>query len=144
EQIGGLCILRGCMPSKTLIESANRFLTLRHAGEVGLQAGEISFDGTAIIARKKRLIAEFANYRREQLETGNFEFVRGHATFSDPHSLTVQLRGGGTRVVTAQSFLIATGSTLSSPPIPGLDEADCLTSDDVLDLEKIPQAIIVL
>jgi len=144
EDIGGLCILRGCMPSKTLIESANRFLTLRHAEEFGLRTGEIAFDGVAIIARKKRLIAEFADYRREQLETGDFEFLRGHASFSDPHSLTVQLHEGGTKSVAAKSFLIATGSKLSSPPIPGLDEAGCLTSDDVLDLEEIPEAIIVL
>ncbi|HEX7193542.1 MAG TPA: FAD-dependent oxidoreductase, partial [Chthoniobacterales bacterium] len=47
EELGGLCILRGCMPSKTLIESANRFLTLRRAEEFGLSAGHLAFDAAA-------------------------------------------------------------------------------------------------
>ena len=74
KEVGGLCILRGCMPSKTLIESANRLLTLRHASEFGLRADGIGFDGHEIIARKRRLIGEFADYRREQLENGKFDF----------------------------------------------------------------------
>ncbi|HRJ72201.1 MAG TPA: FAD-dependent oxidoreductase, partial [Terrimicrobiaceae bacterium] len=78
---GGLCILRGCMPSKTLIESANRYLAMQHAAEFGLHASGTSFDGAAIIARKRRLVGEFAAYRREQLESGKFDFVRGRAAF---------------------------------------------------------------
>src|ERR1700759_1508155 len=52
-EVGGLCILRGCMPSKTLIESANRFQTLRRAKEFGLSAGHLAFDSKAIIQRKR-------------------------------------------------------------------------------------------
>jgi len=143
-EIGGLCILRGCMPSKTLIESANRFLTLQHAGEFGLKAENIGFDGNAIIARKKRLIREFADYRREQLETGKFDFLRGTATFADDHTITVRLLDGSEQSLQARSFLIATGSTISFPPVPGLAGAGCLTSDDVLDLVDIPPSVIVL
>src|SRR5438874_13443551 len=86
DEVGGLCILRGCMPSKTLIESANRFMTLRRANEFGLRAENIAFDGAEIIARKRRLIAEFADYRRKQLETGAFDFYRGWASFADAHT----------------------------------------------------------
>ena len=60
DQVGGLCILRGCMPSKTFIESANRFLTLRRASEFGLSAGHVAFDSKAIVQRKRELISEFA------------------------------------------------------------------------------------
>ncbi|HEY4813524.1 MAG TPA: FAD-dependent oxidoreductase, partial [Chthoniobacterales bacterium] len=74
-EVGGLCILRGCMPSKTLLESANRFLTLRRAKEFGLSAGQIGYDAAAIRDRKRRLIAEFVGYRSSQLENGKFEFV---------------------------------------------------------------------
>ena len=81
EEIGGLCILRGCMPSKALIESANRYRTLRHASEFGLSAEKIGFDAGEIVARKKRLIGEFADYRRQQLEGGSFDFIRGRAEF---------------------------------------------------------------
>ncbi len=144
SDVGGLCILRGCMPSKTLIESGNRFLTLRHAPEFGLRAEHISFNGEEIIARKRRLIGEFADYRREQLETGKFAFLRGKAAFTDPHTLTVKNPDETETSLTAHAFLIATGSVISSPPVPGLAEAGCLTSDDVLDLSKLPESIIVL
>lgn len=143
-EVGGLCILRGCMPSKTLIESGNRFLTLRHAQEFGLRAENINFRGEEIIARKRRLIGEFADYRREQLETGKFTFLRAHAAFADPHTLTLKDPDGCETSLTSRSFLIATGSVVSAPPVPGLAEAGCLTSDDVLDLADIPESVIVL
>src|SRR4051812_46612452 len=89
-EIGGLCILRGCMPSKTLIESANRMLTLRRAKEFGLRASGLEVHPEEIIGRKRRLIGGFADYRREQLENGKFDFIRGRARFTDEHTLTVE------------------------------------------------------
>ncbi len=144
REVGGLCILRGCMPSKTLIESANRYMTLRHAGTFGLHAKDIGFDGAAIIARKRRLIEDFASYRREQLEAGRFDFIRGKAAFFDDHSVSITLADGGNRTIRAKTFLISTGSAISWPDIPGLKESQVLTSDDVLDKEDIPESIIVL
>src|SRR4030088_1677488 len=93
-EIGGLCILRGCMPSKTLIESANRFLTLRRAEEFGLSAGHVGYDAAAIIARKRRLIGDFSAYRAHELRKGPFEFERGSAEFVDPHTVRIRLLAG--------------------------------------------------
>lgn len=143
-EVGGLCILRGCMPSKTLIESGNRFLTLRHAGEFGLEAKHIGFSGSQIIARKKRLIGEFADDRRKALEKGNFDFLRGRARFVEAGKVHVDLLDGSEKTLSARSFLISTGSAINSPPIPGLADAGAWTSDDVLDLEAIPESLIVL
>jgi pyruvate/2-oxoglutarate dehydrogenase complex dihydrolipoamide dehydrogenase (E3) component len=142
EKVGGLCILKGCMPSKTLIESANRYRTLRHASEFGLRAEEIGFDATAIIARKDRLIGEFADYRREQLEGGRFDFIRGRAEFLDPHCLRITLHGGGEKIIALKSGCIATGSVINRPQIPGIE--CCLTSDDLLEMTSIPDSAIVL
>ena len=139
-EIGGLCILRGCMPSKTLIESADHFLTLRHASEFGLHAAAISFNPAEIMDRKKRLVAEFADYRRGQLEAGRFDFVRGHAAFLDSH--TVEIKGCET--IRARTFLIATGSKIQTVTLPGLSEIGCLDSDAVLNSEQIPPSVIVL
>jgi len=142
EEVGGLCILRGCMPSKTLIESANRYRVLRHAAEFGLSAEKIGFDAEEIIARKRRLIAEFADYRKEQLEGGKFDFIRGHAEFLDPFCLRVVLHGGGEQIVSLKSGCLATGSVLNHPPIPGIEH--CLSSDDLLNMTTIPATAIVL
>ena len=144
EELGGLCILRGCMPSKTLIESANRLQDMREAPEFGLHATDTGFDGAKIIERKRRLIAEFAQYRAEQLESGKFDLIRGHAHFVSANELTVRLREGGEQSVRAKSILVATGSVIRHPDIPGLAEAGPMTSDNVLDNENPPRSLIVL
>jgi len=142
EELGGLCILRGCMPSKTLIQSANRYLSMRRAKEFGLRAEGISFDGGEMIERKKRLIAEFADHRRKQLEYGPFELVRGWGTFVDAQTLEVS--GEPPRRLRAKSFLIATGSALKFVDVPGLKETGFLDSDTVLESAKIPKSVIML
>jgi len=144
RELGGLCILRGCMPSKTLIESANRLQDIRGAEEFGLSVTDPSFDGAKIIARKRRLIAEFARYRTEQLQSGKFELIRGHARFTGPHDLSVELAAGGEQKVNSRTILVATGSALRHPDIHGLEEASPMTSDDVLDNANPPRSLIVL
>jgi pyruvate/2-oxoglutarate dehydrogenase complex dihydrolipoamide dehydrogenase (E3) component len=144
SEVGGLCILRGCMPSKTLIESANRMLTLRRAEEFGLRAGAIEVHPAEIIARKRRLIGEFADYRREQLKTGAFDFIRGRARFLDPHTIEISWPGEAPRELRARSFLVSTGSVVRVPSIPGIEESGALTSDDALELESLPPTLAVL
>ncbi|QQL45975.1 dihydrolipoyl dehydrogenase family protein [Sulfuriroseicoccus oceanibius] len=144
DELGGLCILRGCMPSKTLIESANRARTIREADAFGLKASYHGADGPAIRARKRTLIDDFAGYRQGQLEDGRFDLHRGFAKFTSPHSLDVALRDGNQISITFRSAVIAAGSTISTPPIDGLQETGFLTSDDVLDSDHIPKSIIVL
>lgn len=144
KDLGGLCILRGCMPSKTLIESANRNRTLHRASEFGLRASGLEVKGAEIIERKRRLIAEFADYRAEQLEDGRFELIRGKGKFVDSTKVEVSMRDGGTQIVESKTWLIATGSVIFAPQLPGLEEVGYLTSDDVLDLSEIPESIVVL
>jgi pyruvate/2-oxoglutarate dehydrogenase complex dihydrolipoamide dehydrogenase (E3) component len=144
RDVGGLCILRGCMPSKSLIESANRFRAIGHAPEFGLQVENARFDTAKILARKRRLIDEFAEYRRQQLKEGEFDFIRGTGSFIDKTTVRVRDLEGGEHTVTAKAFLVSTGSEISFPDIPGLSTAGCLTSDDVLELERIPESLVVL
>jgi pyruvate/2-oxoglutarate dehydrogenase complex dihydrolipoamide dehydrogenase (E3) component len=143
-EVGGLCILRGCMPSKALLESAHRAEAIRGAGEFGLRAEFLGADAGAIRARKRRLIGEFADYRRGQFESGRFEFIRGRAAFADPHTVEVRLRDGGLRRLTARSFLVATGSAVQRIDLPGLRETVAWTSDDVLDADIIPASVVIL
>lgn len=144
REVGGLCILRGCMPSKTLLESARRYRVLDRAGEFGLSCGTPGFNAAAIVARKRRLIAEFADYRRGQLESGRFDFLRGMAEFLGPNEVLVRHPDGKATTLRARTFLIATGSETGVPPVPGLAESRCLTSDEMLDLERLPGSLIVL
>ncbi|MGB8168539.1 MAG: NAD(P)/FAD-dependent oxidoreductase [Chthoniobacteraceae bacterium] len=144
REVGGLCILRGCMPSKTLLESGHRAEAIRGAGEFGLRAEYFGADGPAIRARKRRLIGEFADYRRQQLADGRFAFIRGEASFTDPHTVEVRLLDGGLRRLSARAFLIATGSRVQWREIPGLRETGFWTSDELLDADHIPASVVVL
>ncbi len=143
-EVGGLCILRGCMPSKTLIESANRILAAKEGEEFGVRTSGVEADLATIIARKRTLIGGFADYRREQLESGGFDFFRGLASFLDSNQVDVQLLAGGNIVIESSYFLIATGSKSFNPDVPGLDDAGTLTSDDILDAKVLPSSVIVL
>ncbi|QIF01687.1 FAD-dependent oxidoreductase [Roseimicrobium sp. ORNL1] len=148
EELGGLCILRGCMPSKTLIESANRAISIRHAAEFGLSATAGPVDTKAIRDRKRRLIGEFASYRQQQLEDGRFKLIRGYGTLEDAGEekvrISIQLREGGTQTITTSYVLIATGSVINCPDIAGLHEAKPWNSDTILDHDTIPESFIVL
>ena len=144
EQVGGLCILRGCMPSKALIEAANRYLTLRRAEEFGLEANSIGFSMQEIHARKARNVAEFAKYRAKQLESGRFVFLRGWAGFVDPHTIAVRGADGALRQWTAETFLLATGSRVKKIAVPGLAESGYWDSDAVLSQARLPQSVIIL
>jgi pyruvate/2-oxoglutarate dehydrogenase complex dihydrolipoamide dehydrogenase (E3) component len=139
-QLGGLCILRGCMPTKALLYAAEVAHLARQAGTWGLATAPVSFDWSAVQARKDRLIAEFADYRARQLTDGRFTLVRDRARFRDPH--TLELSAG--RTLTAARFVIGTGSVVSAPPLPALAAAGYLTSDEALALPRLPRSLIVL
>lgn len=117
---------------------------MRRAGEFGLRAEALGFDGTEIIARKRRLISGFAEYRAEQLQDGRFDLVRGLARFVDANTVAAAFPDGTERRITARTFLLATGSKVGAVPIPSLSEAGFWTTDDVLDTEEIPASIIIL
>ena len=144
EEVGGLCILGGCMPSKALIESANRFLTLRRAKEFGLSAGHLAFDSRAIIQRKRDLAGLFLEHRKHQLTEGEFRFLRGWAEFTDSHHLKVRLLGGGEEEIEGKTFLISTGSVVNRVRLEGLEETGFLDSSAALKSERFPRSVIVL
>lgn len=140
EQVGGLCILRGCMPTKALLYAAEVMHLASHAEPWGIRAEEVSFNFAQVMARKDALIKSFAEHREQQLGSGKFKFKRAMARFADPH--TLELSNGQT--LTAGSFVLATGSTVAPSPLSQLNDLDCLTSDTALELARLPKSLIVL
>jgi pyruvate/2-oxoglutarate dehydrogenase complex dihydrolipoamide dehydrogenase (E3) component len=136
--LGGLCILRGCMPSKTLIASSNAAFAVRRAGEFGIETAPPRPDAGAIVARKQRIVREFADYRVEQLNA--FPVFTGAARFTGKTSVAV----GDGLVLHAKHVIVATGSSIAAPPIPGLDAVGAIDSDAALDLGVLPASMIVL
>ena len=98
EELGGLCILRGCMPSKAMIESANLLRRMRRSTEFGIHTDGLRVSMDEVQDRKQRLITEFAEYRVRQLEDGKFDLVRGEAKFIGEREIEVQ-DGENSRVI---------------------------------------------
>lgn len=140
EEVGGLCILRGCMPTKALLYASDVLHLTRTAKTWGIRVGKAGFDFKKVMERKEAMIKDFAEYRHGQLKDGRFRFIRAHAHFLDPHSL--QLSNG--ERITARNFVISTGSSIAPSPLPHLREVGCLTSDTALSLAKLPKSLIVL
>ncbi len=140
EEVGGLCILRGCMPTKALLYAAEVRHLAQHAGTWGVKPGKVRFDFKQVMARKDAMISDFAGYRRKQLTDGRFEFIRANASFIDPH--TLELDNG--RMVRARHFVISTGSKIAPSPLPSLDQIGYLTSDTALKLTRAPKSLIML
>ena len=162
EEVGGLCILRGCMPTKALLYAAEVIHLASHPEPWGIRAGKVGFNFKKVMARKNALIKDFADYRVQQLNAGKFKFIRANAKFLDAHTIQLGradlLVGQDTRdtptsdvgagrvptKITAAHFIITTGSNVAAPPLPALREVGFITSDEALALERLPKSLIVL
>jgi pyruvate/2-oxoglutarate dehydrogenase complex dihydrolipoamide dehydrogenase (E3) component len=140
KEVGGLCILRGCMPTKALLYAAEVKHLAEHAPTWGVNAGKVSFNFARVMARKNAQIKDFADFRVQQLNDGRFKFIRANARFLDKH--TIQLSDD--RQLRARYFVIATGSSIAPSPLRQLDEIGYLTSDDAVALKRLPKSLIVL
>ena len=136
--LGGLCILRGCMPSKALLATSDAFYDANELEKLGIHAPGITADMPFIAARKRSLVKDFADYRIDGIE--RFPLYMGKARFLSP----VELQVGDNRVIETERFVIATGSAISKPALPGLAEIGYLDSDAVLELERVPKSVLVL
>jgi len=128
------------MPTKALLYAAEVLHLAGHPEPWGLRTEGVSFDFTKVMARKDALIKDFADYRRQQLASGKFKFLRALACFTDPH--TLELSTGDK--LTAANFVIATGSVVAPAPLPQLEDVGYLTSDTALSLARLPKSLIVL
>src|SRR5271154_5941627 len=87
REVGGLCILRGCMPTKAMLYAAEVKHLAEHAETWGVRAGKVTFDFTKVMTRKAEQIKDFADFRVQQLNAGKFKFIRANARFLDAHTL---------------------------------------------------------
>lgn len=137
--LGGLCILRGCMPSKAILRSAEVISLMRRAKEFGLLPVAASADLAAINDRKRKLIQEFADYRVGQLRHPRFDLYEAAGAFVSPHEIRA-----GSKTLAGKSILIATGTVTGRYPVPGLEESGYITSDEALEMREPPRSMIVL
>ncbi|MEX0917324.1 MAG: FAD-dependent oxidoreductase [Candidatus Paceibacterota bacterium] len=131
-----LCVERGCMPSKSLLASSEMVLH-----------GEMKADMEKILERKDRHVERFLKGILESFEVDPYDVWEGEASFlAQERGISVELSTGEKREAHADRYVIATGSKTSIPPIPGIEDANYLTSDDLMEnkLTKIPSSIVII
>lgn len=140
DKMGGDCLNRGCVPSKTLIRSARIFSYIKRAAEFGLSADAPQVDFAAVMARVHRVIQSIEPHDSVARYTGlGVDCVAGHAKITDPYTIAV-----ADRSITTRRMVIATGARPFVPPITGLDRIDFLTSDNIWSLQQLPGKLLVL
>ena len=144
EYFGGTCLNVGCIPTKTLIASAEALKMTKHAADFGvLVNGEISYDWTAMQERKTGVVEKLRSGIATLLKNANVEVFSGVAEFEDKNSLSIKNSSGEIEKIEADKIIIATGS---KPSVPGFipKSSKVLDSTDLLNIKEVPKSIIIL
>ena len=137
QQLGGVCLNWGCIPTKTLIAAAKHYQIASTSADFGVRADNVTFEWTTAMARKARTVETLRAGITARLEHRGVTVISGEARFIDPRTLSV---AGST--YSAERILIATGARPAVPPLPGASTA--LTSRQILELPQIPKSLAVI
>lgn len=138
--VGGTCVNYGCIPTKTLVASAHAAHVARRASEFGVSAGEVRIDMARVKARKDEIMLGDRHGVESWLAgMSGCTLLRGHAKFEGPHRLRV-----GDDLIEADRIFLNVGGRAVVPDFPGLSEVDYLTNVGILDLEELPEHLVVI
>ena len=146
NNLGGVCLNEGCVPSKALLNSAKTYVHAKHAGLYGVSAENVSVDQEKVIVRKRKVIKTLVSGVGAKMKANHVTVVKEEATITGKtgDGITVTAASG---TYTAKNLIIATGSSAAVPPIPGVKEnlgEFVLTNREVLELTAIPEKFTVI
>jgi pyruvate/2-oxoglutarate dehydrogenase complex dihydrolipoamide dehydrogenase (E3) component len=144
KYIGGSCANVACLPSKNVIHSAKVASLVGRHREFGIETGPITVDMARVYARKRDMVAEIVQVHLNKYQAAADELIVGEGAFVAPRTLHVALRDGGERTLTADRVFVNVGTHATIPDTPGLREARPMTHVEALDLERLPERLIVL
>jgi pyruvate/2-oxoglutarate dehydrogenase complex dihydrolipoamide dehydrogenase (E3) component len=141
EHLGGTCVNTGCTPTKTMVMSAQVAHYVRHAARWGVRPGDGTVDLGQIVARKDKVVRSFRSGHETKIERqkDKLHLYHGHARFTGPNRVRV-----GDKELEFQRAFINTGTRTSIPAIDGLDRVDYLTNVSIMELEALPDHLLVL
>lgn len=145
DHVGGTCVNYGCTPTKTMVASARVAHLVSRAGEYGIEIPSYATNLKTVMARKNEIVNSFRKGGQKGLEkTPNLDLIFGFARFVGPHQVEVAKNSGGKIVLNGEFIVINSGAKPQIPEIPGIDEIDYLDSSSVMDLEIIPDHLVVI
>ena len=142
--LGGVCLNRGCIPTKALTHSAEVCALVRRGGEIGIEAGEPKVNFAKMQANKDAVVDRLRRGVAGLLKHAGVEVLMGEGRLADRKKVAVKLSGGGEDVVEADKVILATGSDPARPKFLPFDGQRVITSDEALRLEKLPASVFIL
>ncbi len=144
KELGGTCLLRGCIPTKELLHSAEVVETVRKAEEFGIAAGSLKFNFDAVQKRKDKVVRKLAKGVEYLMNKNQITVFKGTGRFEGKGKLAVTDALGKTRNVKTRNVIIATGSAPRLLPKLDIQAPRIVTSDELLELTQVPRSLIVL
>ncbi|QDG50788.1 dihydrolipoyl dehydrogenase [Persicimonas caeni] len=145
DSYGGTCLNVGCIPSKALLDSSERFAEVNHAlADHGINVGEVELDLDKMQARRRKVVEDSANGVNFLFGKNKIDGIHGFATIKDKNTVEVDLNDGDTKTLETKKILIATGSKPSQLPGIEFDDEHILDSTWALELDEVPEHLIVI
>ena len=144
KYVGGACPNIACLPSKNVIHSAKVASLFGRHQEFGIETGPFTVNMAGVYARKKKMVDDLMKVHLDQYRASGAELIWGNARFIGPRTLQVTLREGGERTLIGKRVFVNIGTHAAIPEIPGLADARPMTHVEVLDLQRLPEHLIVL
>jgi dihydrolipoamide dehydrogenase len=144
DALGGVCLNRGCIPTKALAHAAEVAALVRNAGKLGIQVGGVSVDFARVQANKDAVVAKLTGGVAFLLKRAGVEVLKGEGKLAGRKKVTVKLAGGGEEVVEADKIIVATGSEPARPKSIAFDGERVMTSDEALKLTRLPPSVFIL
>lgn len=139
NNLGGVCLNEGCIPTKTLLYSAKTYDSARHASKYAVNVAEASFDLPKIIARKSKVVRKLVLGVKAKLTSSNVTMLTGEAMIVDKNTVRC-----GEEIYEGENLLLCTGSETFIPPIPGVEAVDYWTHREALDNKELPASLAII
>ena len=145
SHIGGTCINEGCTPTKTMVASGRVAYLARRGKDYGVDTGDVRIDMQRVRQRKREIVDSFRNGSQRRLEkTANLDLIFGEASFLGPKSVSVRMKDGAQRTLSADRILINAGARPSVPKVEGLTDVPFLDSTSIMELDSVPEHLLVV
>jgi pyruvate/2-oxoglutarate dehydrogenase complex dihydrolipoamide dehydrogenase (E3) component len=144
KYIGGSCPNIACLPSKNIIHSAKIASYVLHGNEFGIKTTGFEIDMPAVRARKRAMVSDLVDLHSAAFKHSGSELIMGSGRFIGPRTLEVSVNDGTMRVLRGTNVIVGTGSRATIDPVPGLMASQPLTHIEALELEVVPEHLIVI
>jgi len=138
DELGGVCLNKGCIPSKTLLKSASLYKDIKKSGNYGISVENVTINMKKIIERKNKVVSALKSGLTSHLKAEGIEIIKASARIEGDKIIA------GDKNIEARKIIIATGSSPAKPPIKGINSQFVIFSDQVFSMEQIPSSIVII